>query len=127
MRTIKEIVLDINTIATAKNEDALWLEWFRAVADEISPARLQTICEAERNETCAVLPYKVGDTVWKIKSAFSYFTKPMEDRVDRIIIDCNETIACCTSGIKFSVDRIGKTVFLTREEAEAVLKNKEEV
>ena len=67
------------------------------------------------------LPCKVGDVVWKIKAVFSYFSKPMEDRVERIIISSNEILVCCTSGTKFSVNSIGKTVFLSREAAEKAL------
>ena len=68
------------------------------------------------------LPCKVGDTVWKIKATFSYFTRPIEDRVDRIIITSSETLVCCTSGRKFGVDEMGELVFLTSAEAESKLK-----
>ena len=84
-------------------------------------AKLNEYEEAKADGRLVVLPCKVGDVVWKIKAVFSYFSKPMEDRVDRIIISNNEIFACCTSGTKFSIGRIGKTVFLTREEAEKAL------
>ncbi len=67
------------------------------------------------------LPCKVGDAVWKIKAAFSYYSKPIEDRVDRIIISNNESLICCTSGIKFTADRVGNIVFFAYEEALAKL------
>ena len=47
--------------------------------------------------------------------------KPMEDRVERIIIYKNEILVCCTSGAKFSIGSVGKAVFLSREEAEKTL------
>ena len=81
--------------------------------------------QAEQEGRLVVLPCKVGDAVWKIKSAFSYFTKPMEDRVERIIIYKNEILVCCTSGAKFSIGSVGKVVFLSREEAEKALEVEE--
>ena len=81
--------------------------------------------ELEHEKRLVVLPCKAGDVVWKIKAVFSYFSKPMEDRVERIIISSNEILVCCTSGTKFSVNSIGKTVFLSREEAEKALEVRE--
>lgn len=91
----------------------------------LPPEQVQELAKAEAEGRLVVLPCKAGDTVWKIKSAFSYFTKPMEDRVDRIIIYKNEILVCCTSGAKFSIDSVGKIVFLTREEAEKALEGLE--
>ena len=87
--------------------------------------QLQELAKAKADGRLVVLPCKVGETIWKIKAVFSYFSKPMEDRVERIIISSNEILVCCTSGTKFSVNSIGKTVFLTREEAEKVLEAKQ--
>ena len=87
----------------------------------LSPEEVQKMARAKAEGRLVMLPCKVGDTIWKIKAVFSYFSKPMEDRVDRIIISNNEILACCTSGTKFSIGRIGKTVFLTREDAEKAL------
>lgn len=83
--------------------------------------QLQELAKAKTEGRLVVLPCKVGDTIWKIKAVFSYFSKPMEDRVERIIISSNEILVCCTSGTKFSVNSIGKTVFLTKEAAEKAL------
>ena len=87
----------------------------------LSPEEVQELAKAKADGRLVVLPCKVGETIWKIKAVFSYFSKPMEDRVERIIISSNEILVCCTSGTKFSVNSIGKTVFLTREEAEKAL------
>jgi hypothetical protein len=92
-----------------------------SVPESISQETIKEIIKAKADGRLVVLPCKVGDTIWKIKSVFSYFSKPMEDRVDRIIISNNEILVCCTGGAKFSIDSIGKTVFLTREEAEKAL------
>jgi hypothetical protein len=85
------------------------------------PEEVHEFAKAKAEGRLVVLPCKVGDVAWKIKAVFSYFSKPMEDRVERIIISSNEILVCCTSGTKFSVNRIGKTVFLSREEAEKAL------
>ena len=59
------------------------------------------------------LPCKVGETVYQVDSERIY-----ESTVKRIIYD--------TDGIAFDERAIGKSVFLTREEAEKALKEKEE-
>ena len=68
-----------------------------------------------------VLPCKVGDTVYRISQKFCTKTKYVQKtKISRITIDddgiwlfceCNPTAKCI----------FGKTVFLTREEAEAAL------
>lgn len=53
MRTIDEIerqIQECSMQATQKEIDALWLEWFRAIAQDIQPDRLKAICNAERDE-----------------------------------------------------------------------------
>jgi hypothetical protein len=91
----------------------------------LSPEEVQELAKAKAEERLVVLPCKAEDTIWKIKAVFSYFSKPIEDRVERIIISSNEILVCCTSGTKFSVNSIGKTVFLSREEAEKALEGLE--
>ena len=89
--------------------------------DIFTDEEIQALAQAKAEGRLVVLPCKVGDVVWKIKAVFSYFSMPMEDRVERIIISSNEILVCCTSGTKFSVNSIGKAVFLSREEAEKAL------
>ncbi len=91
----------------------------------LTPEQVQELAKAKADGRRVVLPVKVGNVVWKIKAVLSYFSKPIEDRVERIIISSNEILVCCTSGTKFSVNSIGKTVFLTREAAEKALEVKE--
>ena len=100
------------------------LEDYKDVSQQYSNFvhEMQPLKEAKADGRLVVLPCKVGDAAWKIKAVFSYYSKPMEDRVDRIIISDKEILVCCTSGTKFSTDSIGKTVFLTRAEAEEALK-----
>lgn len=67
------------------------------------------------------LPCAVGDTVWFIKSIFSYMQNPKAERVRKIEIIDGEIIFR-TENRCFEMKYIGKIVFLTEEEAEAALK-----
>ena len=117
----------LKQIDLAENEHSPWRRSDYAdglvdiLRDYFTDDELIELVQAKAEGRLVVLPCKVGDVVWKIKAVFSYFSKPMEDRVDRIIISNNEILVCCTGGAKFSIDSIGKTVFLTREAAEKAL------
>lgn len=67
------------------------------------------------------LPCKVGDTVYFIKSAFTYLKEPKAEIVKTIITAEYDTIYK-TQNRAFNIAVIGETVFLTREEAEQALK-----
>ena len=97
--------------------------------DVIDLARLRELVEADRDGRCVVLSCKHGDTVWFIKSAFSWVMYPIEARHVSIRgIDCDGDIiyssitVCNGLDRKFKESDIGKTVFLTREAAEEALK-----
>lgn len=60
----------------------------------------------------ADLPCKVGDTVYQTDGIRIY-----ENKIERIIFD--------TNNIGFDETSIGKSIFLTREEAEQVIKERE--
>lgn len=60
----------------------------------------------------ADLPCKVGDTVYQTDGIRIY-----ENKIERIIFD--------TNNIGFDETSIGKSIFLTREEAEQALKERE--
>lgn len=67
------------------------------------------------------LPCAVWDTVWFIKSNFSFMNEPKEEKIRKIEIISGEIIFR-TENRCFNMAHVGKTVFLTREEAEAALK-----
>lgn len=76
-----------------------------------------------------VLPCKINDHVWFIKSAFSVLAKPFEARIidiRGISIDRNilyESITLYNDLTRrFTSNDIGTKVFLTKEEAEQALK-----
>ena len=75
--------------------------------------RIRELAEADKDGRLVVLPCKVGDTVWRIKRIFETYpdkSKPYIEPDAFLLQD---------------VFNIGKTVFLTREEAEKALKEME--
>lgn len=90
--------------------------------------RVRELVEADREGRCVVLPCKVGDTVYFVKSAFSWANTPLEAKVINIHgVDRDGKVLYSAVTVHgnvgrwFGSDRIGKTVFLTLEEAEAAI------
>lgn len=86
------------------------------LGDEYDLDRLRELAEADREGRCVVLPCKIGDTLyriqrfkrgknWKKEAEFIRTVELNRNNFWRIVID----------------GELGKTVFLTREEAEAAL------
>lgn len=75
--------------------------------------RLRELAEADREGRLVVLPCKVGDTVYRI------FNPPSREPVISA-----HTLMSVDYIVRW-IDKFGKTVFLTREEAEKALKTKE--
>ena len=87
--------------------------------------RLKELVEADREGRCVVLPCKIGDTVYDIQ---------MEKITEKTIISipfllsksvnhlCLHAINNRDALTTIDTENLGKTVFLTREEAEAALK-----
>ena len=79
-------------------------------------------CEWFRDKSELVhLPCKVGDIVYCFEPCFDTDHRPRLKVVEKEIIEL-KTIAT-VFGLNFDIDNIGKTVFLTREEAEKALKD----
>ena len=78
------------------------------LGDEYDLDRLRELAQADQEGRCVVLPCRIGDTVWTLlPECGRYFVR--EDR--------------------FSVsmfNHIGKTVFLTKEEAKDALRREQE-
>lgn len=95
---------------------------------------LNELAQAEKDGRLVVLPCKVGDTVWAniaiVGDRYKASDRPYQVEVVFIGIGGNGGFfhAQYTNGriFPFDFDKIGKTVFLTREEAKAALKKKEE-
>lgn len=90
--------------------------------------RLRELAEADREGRCVVLPCKVGDRVWLTKFMWNYAKQPIPAIVCGIkTFSSSGTFTFMALTDTNNVSRsfinqdIGKTVFLTREEAEAAL------
>ena len=79
--------------------------------------RLEELAEADKDGRLVVLPCKVGDTVY-----FALLGRIIEKQVFSIVSFSNSTrIYCDGTSEYFRPEDIGKTFFLTREEAERAL------
>lgn len=82
-----------------------------------SYTRLRELAEADKDGRLVVLTCKVGDTVY-----FALLGRIIEKQVFSIVSFSNSTrIYCGGTSEYFRPEDIGKTFFLTREEAEAAL------
>ena len=74
-----------------------------------------------------VPPCKVGDVVWFLVKGFDF---PFEAKVNKIVIQQAGVVMSC--GLKgyysasFTINDLGKTVFLTKEEVEEKLRERNE-
>ena len=87
-------------------------------SDDTSKAeRIRKLLKADEDGRLVVLPCKVGDTVY-----FALLGRIIEKQVFSIVSFSNSTrIYCDGTSEYFRPENIGKTFFLTREEAEAAL------
>ncbi|WP_124098345.1 hypothetical protein [Ruminococcus sp. Marseille-P6503] len=82
------------------------------------------ICDLYKDKSfIAELPCKVGDTVYFIKAAFSYFQDPKPEKVRKIELYDDE-IMIRTQSRTFKGTAIGDIVFLNKESAEEALKKR---
>lgn len=91
--------------------------------------KLATYEDAEEQGRLVKLPCNRGDKIYFIKSAFSMAHFPIEAKVTSIYgVDCDNDVMYSSITEYNKIDRrfrssdIGKTVFLTKSEAEAKLK-----
>ena len=94
--------------------------------------RLRELAEADKDKRVAVLPCKVGDTVWITGSVRRLYSEKVRTffcgnpSYDRGMSD-NSVQMIRTTGCDIPIHEFGKTVFITREEAEKVLEVMEDV
>ena len=90
-------------------------------AEQAGVARLRELAEADKDGRVVVLPCKVGDTVY-----FALLGRIIEKQVFSIVSFSKSTrIYCGGTSEYFRPEDIGKTFFLTREEAEKALQEME--
>lgn len=69
------------------------------------------------------LPCKVGDTLYRLVP--NLYRKYVEIKIAQFVINKNGIYFTTDKGVSWSADKIGKTVFLTQDEAEQKLKEME--
>lgn len=138
MRTVVEKVRStLSTLQAENKELRAELEQVKrelSAYKELGPVdRLRELKQADDEGRCVVLKCKPNATVWFIKSAFSTAHFPIEgNHVSIKGVACDGDIYCSAITAYNKISRsfymsdIGKTVFLTREEAEAALRREQD-
>ena len=87
-------------------------------------SRLVELAEADKDGRCVVLPCKVGDTVWRIiRDGEPHITR--DEVRDMYFADDMTPCVELVSGRVTFTEKFGKTVFLSRAEAERALQEME--
>lgn len=101
----------------------------------VEPSRLRELAEADKDGRCVVLPCKVGGTLWV--TGRDNVPREMEPEAPDIRTVCTDEDNLCMATCNRKPDGfcayrlrndgadVGKTVFLTREEAEKALQEME--
>ena len=94
----------------------------------MSPDRLRELAQADRDGRCLIVPVKLGQPVYCLQKYFNDATMKSEKRVKCRIVDFIQVASKMfeANGLIYRFSEIGKTVFLTREAAEAALKESED-
>ena len=100
----------------------------------VEPSRLRELAEADKDGRVVVLPCKVGDTVYMIERIFDIDNGVCDEICARKVIghggnNLNKLWIIGSGGIcnaYIFVSEFGKTVFLTREEAERAMEGKKD-
>ena len=94
-------------------------------AEQEGVARLRELAEADKDGRVVVLPCKVGDTVWRIvRDGEPHITRD-EVRDMYFADDMTPCVELVGGRVTFT-EKFGKTVFLSREEAEKALQEMED-
>lgn len=112
------------------DEIALKLMRLADLENFCSYARLRELAEADRDGRLVVLPCKAGDTVYEVtsrKTISEYRVKAIRVELFCTFIEWDIVAGFVDKSIfGVPVDEIGKTVFLTREEAKKALEAKKD-
>lgn len=126
-----EIALCLKTPGGSFCEDGTCSQrkvWERLKAYEdigLTPERCAELAEADKDGRVVVLPCKVGDTVYEPnKRGFVSTYKVVSIHLSNcsMLVGWEVIDGVCSNVNGFEASALGKTVFLTREEAEAALR-----
>ena len=76
--------------------------------------------DLEEQGRLVILPCKVGDTLYRLVP--NLYREYVEIKIAQFVINKNGIYFITDKGVSWSADKIGKTVFLTKFEAEVKLK-----
>ena len=79
--------------------------------------------DLEEQNRLIILPCKIGDTLYRLVP--NLYRKYVEIKIAQFVINKNGIYFITDKGVSWSADKIGKTVFLTKSEAEQKLKEME--
>ena len=96
--------------------------------DTASIERLRELWFADRDGRCFTSPVKIGQTVWFVRDPKRNPENIVETTVEKIVCKRGGTYMKlgCNSMYETSCNSIGKTVFLTRAEAQAALRREQD-
>ena len=90
----------------------------------VEPSRLRELAEADKDGRVVVLPCNLGDTVWRIvRDGEPHITR--DEVRDMYFADDMTLCVELVGGRVTFTEKFGKTVFLSREEAEKALRGME--
>ena len=81
--------------------------------------------DLEEQGRLVILPCKVGDTLYRLVP--NLYREYVEIKIAQFVINKNGIYFMTDKGVSWSADKIGKTVFLTKSEAEQKLKEMERI
>lgn len=88
---------------------------------------LKELAQAEKDGRLVVLPCKLHESIFYLEDGELYDDVPYEVSLGQKSGEWNDSLMFeCQYGFGFFEEDVGKTVFLTSEEAEAALKKREE-
>ena len=85
--------------------------------------RLKEYEDLEEQGRLVILPCKVGDMLYRLVP--NLYREYVEIKIAQFVINKNGIYFITDKGVSWSADKIGKTVFLTKSEAEQKLKEME--
>lgn len=114
LQAYKETGLEPEDIGLAVKQRDLYVD----ACGELPLKRIRELAQADREGRCVVLPCKIGGTVYSIRH------ERVPDDDYRMSFHTEMRIVSQKFGL-IHVDCIGKSVFLTREAAEAALRREQ--